>query len=209
MPETLVTLSLPTLRVHHGDPALVRDLLVMPGALEQGHFVLLSGQHTDTFLRFSSLARDRAKLDCFGDWLVPSVAPWQADVVFAPSTAGVALGWVLARRLGLPLELAELNEVGRAVGLIGDVHLADRRVLLVNDVVTTGGGMSALADVAEAGGGEVAGAAWFASRAPVDVAALIDAPVAAVVDLELAATDADACSLCDDGIPAVPGRDLN
>lgn len=58
--------------------------------------------------------------------------------------------------------------------------LKGQRVLLVNDVVTTGAGMTALAHVVEAGG-EIAGAAWFASRSRIDIEKMIHAPGVCVV----------------------------
>jgi hypothetical protein len=59
------------------------------------------------------------------------------------------------------------GDEGRASGITSGEELSRRRVLLVNDVVTTGAGMAALARLVEHSGAEIAGAAWFASRSPV------------------------------------------
>jgi orotate phosphoribosyltransferase len=203
------TLDLPLLDVRRGDPALVRDLLARDGVVEHGHYQLLSGLHSGTFLRFSALAQDNEALGCIGDWLTPTLKAWQADALVAPSTAGVALAWTLALRLAAPLHLAAPGDDGRAIGITTSGELAGRRVLLVNDVVTTGAGMAALARLVEDAGGEIAGAAWFASRAPVDVEGLVAAPTAFVVALALEAVAAEQCELCRDEVPLERATDLN
>jgi orotate phosphoribosyltransferase len=132
-------------------------------ALIYGHFELLGGDHADTFIKFSRIAERSTALETTTQWLLPSVAAWLPDVVVAPATAGVALGWTLARRLGLPLVLADVGADGRAVAVPDAESLRDHRALLVNDVVTTGRGMTALAQVANNAGATVAGATWFLS----------------------------------------------
>lgn len=203
------TLDLPLPDVRRGDPALVRDLLDRPGVVERGHYELLSGLHSDVFIRFSALAQDNEALRTIADWLTPSLKPWNADALVAPSTAGVALAWTLARLMALPLHLATPDAVGRASEIPAAEALAGQRVLLVNDVVTTGAGMSALARLIEDAGAEVAGATWFVSRAPVDVEGMTTAPTAFVVALALAAAEADECALCRDEIPLERAGDLN
>lgn len=206
---TSSTLHFPVLDVRCGDPALVRDLLARPGVVEHGHYELLSGLHSDTFIRFSTLARDEEALRSIADWLTPSIKPWEVDSVVAPVTAGVALGWTLARILAAPLHLATVGPSGRAVETGALPDLGAQRVLIVNDVVTTGAGMTALADAVRDAGGEVAGATWFASRATVDVAPIIGAPVIHVVGLELPAVDVEDCELCQGQVVVEHAADLN
>jgi orotate phosphoribosyltransferase len=109
----------------------------------------------------------------------------------------------------VPLHLAAPCDDGRAIEVNTPNALVGQRVLLVNDVVTTGAGMRALAGVVESAGGEVAGAAWFASRSPVDVEVMIAAPAVCVVALALAAYAADECEFCRDGGAVERAVDLN
>ena len=109
----------------------------------------------------------------------------------------------------MPLHLATPGEDGRAVEIPATDALVGRPILLVNDVVTTGTGMSSLARLVEDAGAVIAGAAWFASRSTVDVEAMIAAPTACVVALELVAVEADKCGLCRDEIPVERAADLN
>jgi orotate phosphoribosyltransferase len=199
----------PALETHLGDQWTLAELLARPGVLESGHFRLLSGAHSEHFLRFSRIASDPTALESLAAALAPTVASWRPDAVLAPSTAGVSLGRELAQQLGLTLNLASVDESGRADEILGGVFLGGRRVLIINDVVTTGEGLEALANVADAAGGTVAGAAWFASRAHVDVASRLGAPTAWLVTAELPTFAPEACPCCVAGLDAVDGLDLN
>jgi orotate phosphoribosyltransferase len=206
VPETSAS---PTLTVWRGDPDAVVELLSLPGALLTGHFRLLSGLHSNHFIAFSRIAGQAGAVELLSDWMVPSLAPLRPDLVLAPSTAGVGLGWSLAQRLGCPLGLASLDAQGRPAGLLGEESIAGRSVLLVNDVVTTGDGLSALAALVRQRDANVAAATWFASRAEVDVASRIGAPTVVVADLHLDTWSADECPACANGLTLDESLDLN
>jgi len=197
-------------QVHRGDPRVIENMVASPGALLTGHFELLSGLHTDRFLAFSTVARDDAALTLIAQLLLPEIAAQMPAFVLAPSTAGVALGWSLARGLGVPLHLASLDEHGRPEGLIGEPEVAGRRGLLVNDVVTTGQGVGRLAEVLTARGGEAACGAWFLTRSPnTDVEKLIAAPAFPIVTMPLEVWAAEECAPCRSREPLQPALDLN
>lgn len=197
------------LRSRLGDPNAVAAMIASHAALLDGHFELLSGAHTDRFITFSRLANDEAALEAIARWLAPSVAAWMPTAIVAPSTAGVALAWRLGQHLRLRVHLATVGADGRPASLHSDVDLRLERVVLVNDVVTTGDGLVALAGLASARGASIAGAAWFLSRSNVDVAAKIDAPVAALGDLLLETWNEDECPLCVRGLSVNRALDLN
>lgn len=198
-----------TVRPVVGDPRSLAELLGRPGVLRTGHYRLLSGLHTEYFLAFSQIAQDARAVRELASDLGAVCAPWLPTMVLAPSTAGVALGGELARELCLPLHLASLDSVGRADGLLGGVSIAGHRVLLVNDVVTTGDGLAALQHAVEAAEASVAGAAWFASRSDAEVGTRIGAPVVMSAALDLAATHADECALCRSGDELQDALDIN
>jgi len=206
MPDALATHPLDVAR---GEPRLVAEYLSRPGVLREGHFRLLSGMHTDTFVAFSRLANDPLVLETVASWLYPSVGPLCATAVAAPSTAGVSLGGALAERLGVPLQLALVDEEVRAESLLGNPWLESQRVLLVNDLVTTGRGLLALRNAVAAAGGEVAGAAWFLSRADVDMEGLIRVPAVFVGYVGLEAWSEQDCDLCRQHAPIEDALDLN
>lgn len=185
-------------RPHLGDPAQVLRLLSADGAIRDGHFRLLSGLHTDVFMAFSAIATDRGNLDAISSWLGPTVDAWAPNAVLAPSTAGVGLAATLARRISAPLHLAAVGADGRPTAILGSTLPASARVLVVNDVTTTGTGIRALADIAGSHGADVVGAAWFASRS--GRPAHLDLPTAHVVDVNLSASGPGECPLCAAGV---------
>jgi len=198
-----------SLRAELGEPAVLADYLTRPGVLRTGHFRLLSGLHSDHFIAFSQLAKDEAALESIASLLLPTVGAWSPDAVLAPSTAGVMLGSTLARRLGAGFHLATLDDLSRPDGIVGDTDLSGARVVLVNDVVTTGQSFEALASVAATSGASVAGAAWFASRSAVDVPAAVGAPGAFALSLDLPAVKPQDCRACAKHEPLEDGIDLN
>ena len=178
-----------------GEPPQVSRLLCTEGALRKGHFRLLSGLHTAVFLAFSAVAADPANLDEIASWLGPTVDAWTPDAVLAPSTAGVGLAATLARRISAPLHLASVGADGRPSDVLGSALPPAARVLIVNDVSTTGTAIRALARIAGSHGAEAVGAAWFASRS-LNVDDDFGFPTAHVVDVNLETLPAADCPQC-------------
>jgi orotate phosphoribosyltransferase len=199
----------PTLQIRLGDPRLLTEMLFTTEAIAHGHFELLGKDHSDTFIRFSRIAKRTDALDTTAGWLLPSVAAWMPDAVLAPATAGVALGWTLAGKLGVPVVLADVGDDGRAIPLRDPDAIAGMRVLLVNDIVTTGTGLLALANVARSAGATVAGATWFLARSDVDVGVLIGSPVSSVGELALPRWARKDCPLCRHGAELTPAIEVN
>lgn len=197
----------PELSVHVGDPRYVAELIAAPGALRTGHYQLLSGLHTDSFFAFSTIARDTRAIRQISAWLTPVAAAWEPDLILTPTTAGVTLGASIARDLGIQLALTSLNAESRAAGLLGHADLTGRRVVLVNDVFTTGQGLRHLTETAVNAGGEVLGACWFLSRTanlPNDLP-----PFVAVATATLPAWREGECVLCAGGVAVEHAIDLN
>ncbi len=82
-------------------------------------------------------------------------------------------------------------------------------VLLVNDVVTTGDGLVALADLVRACGAAVSAATWFLSRADIELTERIAAPSVALARLPLQVWDESECPLCAAGVKVTEATDLN
>src|SRR5574337_1168905 len=117
MPETLAPATPPLLHARLGDPRLLAEMIVDDDAVAEGHFELLSGAHSDRFIRFSRIASEQDHLGAVTESLLPTVAAWLPTAVVAPATAGVALATSLASRLGLPLFLASVGQDGRATDI--------------------------------------------------------------------------------------------
>jgi len=143
------------------------------GALREGHFQLKSGRHGTSYLEKFQVLQHPATVSELCAMLAATVTDADGrpavDVVVGPTTGGVILAFETARQLGLPGFFAE--EVGEASGTVRRVFRrgfrlqAGQRVLLVDDILTTGGSLLAMLPPIEAAGAELVRAAVLVDRA--------------------------------------------
>jgi orotate phosphoribosyltransferase len=144
--------------------ARTEELFRAAGAFRDGHFLLKSGRHGDAYLeKFAVLADPAATSELCGYWAArvrgDAGGPPAVDVVAGPTTGGVILAFETARQLGVRSIFAE--EVRDADGATrrefrrGFRIEPGERVLLVDDILTTGGSLLAMIPAVEALGGEI------------------------------------------------------
>jgi orotate phosphoribosyltransferase len=111
------------------------------GALLEGHFLLSSGMHSAYYLQCARVLMEprRAERVCAAliDRLRRELPDLAVDAVVAPALGGVVLGYELARQLGVPSLFVE-REGGRFALRRGFTLEPGARLLLAEDVVTTG-----------------------------------------------------------------------
>jgi orotate phosphoribosyltransferase len=138
------------------------ELFRSSGALRAGHFQLKSGRHGDAYLeKFAVLSNPAATSELCGFWAAEyrQADLTTVDIVAAPTTGGIILAFETARQLGTPGIFAE--EVKAADGTLrrafrrGFRIERSQRVLLLDDILTTGGSLLAMLPAVEALGGEV------------------------------------------------------
>jgi orotate phosphoribosyltransferase len=122
------------------DTAITQEFLDAQAMLK-GHFILSSGLHSDTYLQCARVLMDPARADRLCKELAARVEATfgkQAfDVVVAPAMGGVIVGYEMARQLALPSLFCERQD-GQFTLRRGFTLEPGQRVLLVEDVVTTG-----------------------------------------------------------------------
>jgi len=170
------------------------------GALLDGHFQLASGVHSDRYLEKFNLLQwpDRTAEVCAP--LAAAAGPLAPSAVVGPTTGGVILAYELARQLGLRGLIAERNPDGPGRLIQRHFRLeAGERVLVVDDVLTSGGSVRDTIEAVRLAGGE-----------PVAVAVLVDRsggrsdfglPFFAAMVLDLDTHAPEACPLCRGGVP--------
>lgn len=197
-----------------GLPELMHRALAETGALLHGHFGLHGGKHTDYFIRFRALSRSTELLGMVADHLVTRVEP-DVTTVIVPESAGFFLGDALATRLGATVAVARTDLQRRPARSLynGTIHRGDR-VLVVNDVVTTGTSLEPLLELAADRGATVSGVLVFGAldgpgfrsmlnRRQVPGDHLLEAGPA------WALRDPEECPACARGEPLLPAAELN
>jgi orotate phosphoribosyltransferase len=200
----------------HAIASRTEELFRRSGALKEGHFLLKSGKHSERYLeKFLVLQDPAATSELCAFWAArhrnadgtPTV-----DVVAGPTTGGVVLAFETARQLGVRAIFAE--EVKDADGTTrrefrrGFTIAAGERVLLVDDILTTGGSLLAMLPAVEAFGGEIVTCAVLADRSG-GLASLESLrtgrnyPLRALWQLQLPTYDPgpETCPACAAGIP--------
>ena len=173
------------------------------GALLEGHFRLTSGLHSNGYLQSALVLQHPADAGALGAALGSKVASWRPDVVLSPALGGVIIGHEVARALTVRALFAERSD-GNLTLRRGFSLKPGERVLVVEDVVTTGGSTRETIDVAVAAGAQVVGATALIDRS--GGAAQLGVPFEALARLALPTYEPSNCPLCAKGLPVTkPG----
>ncbi len=186
------------------------DLLKSSEAMLEGHFLLSSGRHSDRYFQCARLLQypDRAAeaLAPVADALRADIAAGRLalDAVVGPAMGGIIVAYELGRQLGLPAFFTERDDSGAMALRRGFTVSKGMRILIAEDVVTTGKSSGESAAVLGALGAQVVALACVVDRrAPGNP---VPWPLYAAAAVEVATWDADSCALCAAGSPAVkPG----
>ncbi len=135
--------------------ALLKDY----GAVEQGHFVLASGKHSAYYVKKGKLVQHPRELQTMIEQRVAALeALGRIDVVLSPAMGGVPVGQQVGLALHARTIYAERDPATNRLELKRGFEIRPgERLLLVEDVITTGGTLLELTDFIESQGGEVAG----------------------------------------------------
>ncbi|HET9847755.1 MAG TPA: orotate phosphoribosyltransferase [Candidatus Dormibacteraeota bacterium] len=174
------------------------------GAFLRGHFVYTSGRHGSDYLeKFRILEDPRATTELAGMIAArfQSAAP---ELVAGPTTGGVILAYEVARQLGVDAVYVERGQDGGRVLRRGFEIPPGARVLVVDDVVTTGGSLMETAACVREAGGSVLGIGVLADRTAGQ--AVTDIPFFACLTLDFPSYPPDECPLCAAGIPVAAPR---
>lgn len=145
--------------------ARVEQLFTEAGAYREGHFKLKSGRHGDRYIEKFEVLQWPERVTELCSMLVAGAS--QIDVVVGPTTGGVILAYECARQLGVRGIFAEeVTDEGGAHRELrrGFAIEPGERVLLVDDVITTGGSLLAMLPVVEDTGGELVTLAVLVDR---------------------------------------------
>ena len=183
------------------------DLYRRSGALLEGHFRLTSGLHSSGYLQCALVLQYPQHAEALGRAIAARVRDLRATVVLSPALGGVVIGHEVGRALGLRAIFAERQD-GALTLRRGFIIGESDRVLVVEDVLTTGGSTRETIQVAKAAGGQVVGAASIVDRSAPGMTRPADlgVPFVTLLQIDLPTYEPGTCPLCAQGLPVVkPG----
>ena len=184
----------------------ILDLFRRVGALLEGHFRLTSGLHSPGYLQCALVLQHPREAEACGAGIAGRVRDLAPTVVLSPALGGIVIGHEVARALGVRAIFAERQDGTLSLRRGFSLDAGDR-VLVVEDVVTTGGSTRETIDVARASGARVVGAAAIIDRS--GGSQNLAVPFHALATVALPTYQPDACPLCARGEPVVkPGSRL-
>jgi orotate phosphoribosyltransferase len=181
----------------------VLDVFRRRGALLDGHFRLTSGLHSPGYLQCALVLQHPREAEACGAAIAQRVFGLNVQVVLSPALGGIVIGQEVARGLGVRAIFAERQD-GRLMLRRGFSIEPGERVLVVEDVVTTGGSTRETIEVARAAGGEVVGAASIIDRSGGNPG--VDVSFLALAAFLLPTFEPEVCPMCSAGHAVVkPG----
>lgn len=181
---------------------MVLEILKEVDALLEGHFLLSSGKHSNRYCQCAKLLQYPDKAEEVLSVVAEKLKELEFDVVVGPAMGGIVVAYELGRQTGKPAIFTE-REDGVMTLRRGFEIKKGERVLITEDVVTTGKSSREAAEVIESLGGEVVGIACIVDRSK---GADVGYPVYGCIELDIESYDKDDCPLCSKGLPyAKPG----
>ena len=177
------------------------DELTACGAHQEGHFLLSSGLHSGDYLQCALFLAHPRRAARAGGLLADAVAHAQLDpqIVIAPAMGGLIIGHETARALDLPFLFTERSEstmvLRRGFGVA-----PGQRVVVIEDVVTTGRSTREVIEILEGLGAAVIGVASMINRSA-NSQPFAPLPSRSLLDVDFPTWTADKCPLCRDGVP--------
>ena len=167
-------------------------------ALRTGHFVLTSGRHSDSYIQCARILEDPALTTELAKTAVERLpAGLDIDLVAAPAVGGLIIGFAVAQALGVKFIFSE-RESGTMVFRRAFEIPEKARVLVVEDVVTTGGSVGEVIELVKDAGGEVVGVVSLIDRGGPKK---FDSAFWPLLQLEVESWEPDSCGLCADNVP--------
>jgi orotate phosphoribosyltransferase len=174
----------------------VLEILKEAGVLLKGHFLLTSGRHSNKYLQCARIFRQTKYSEELCKALAEHFADEKIDVVIGPAMGAVQMAYEVSRHIGCENFFAE-REDGKMTLRRGFTIKPGMRVLLVEDVVTTGGSVKEVIEIVKEQGGIVVGVGSIVDRTGGEID--FGVPFKAVISMKVELWEATACPICKEG----------
>lgn len=180
---------------------IVKNILKETGAFLEGHFLLSSGKHSSQYVQCARLLEFPDKSREVLKVVTDKVKDLDFNIIVGPAMGGIIVAYELASQTGKRAMFTERVD-GAMTLRRGFVIKPGDKVLISEDVVTTGKSSMETIEVIKNCGGSVVGIACIVDRSTGD----IGLPVYSAIKLNIETYDANECPMCKSGIPYVkPG----
>lgn len=180
-------------------PPEIMKIFKETGALRQGHFVLTSGKHSAQYMQCAQVLQYPWLAAQLGQALARRFAGVEVEAVVGPALGGILVAHEVGRALGVRALFAERQE-GEMTLRRGFALQPGEKVLVVEDVITTGGSVQEVLAMVKALGAEPVGVGVLVDRSGgrVDFGGL---PLHSLLSMPIAAFPPEECPLCAQGLP--------
>lgn len=170
------------------------------GALLEGHFILTSGKHSAQYMQCAQVLQypDKASVLCAA--LAAKFDGAAVETVIGPAMGGIIVAHEVGKALGVRSLFTE-RQNGEMLLRRGFTLAPGEKVLVVEDVITTGGSVREVIDIVQAAGAEVVGVAVLVDRSG-GKADFNGLTLHSVIKMDIAAYEPADCPLCAQGTPA-------
>jgi orotate phosphoribosyltransferase len=181
-----------------------KEIFEQAGALLKGHFLLTSGLHSPVYWEKFKVLQSPPHTEQLCRMIADHFRDQKIEVVAAPTTGGIILAFETAKQLGVRGIFAEkTGEKERAFKRGFNIE-PDERVLIVDDIMTTGGSIRQTMDAVEKLGGNIIGIGVMVDRSTQEID--FGVPLFSCLRAEAVTYSPDNCPLCQAGVPLVkPG----
>lgn len=181
----------------------VIDQFRTTGALLEGHFQLSSGLHSTVYLQCALVLQFPDKAESFGRAIAEQYQGQGIQLVASPAIGGIVIGHEVARALGARFVWTE-RDAGEMTLRRGFTVSPGEKILVVEDVITTGGSTRETIEALRRAGADVVGAATIIDRSA--GSADVGVPLTTLASLKVLSVEASECDACKLGQPVVkPG----
>ncbi len=133
------------------------------GALMEGHFVLTSGRHSPSYFQCAKVLQYPEYLSLFANELTKKFESIEIETVISPAVGGIVIGTEVGRQLGVRTIFSERKD-GKMILRRGFSVKTGEKILIVEDVITTGGSVKEVQQLVEQSGGEIVGVTTIVDR---------------------------------------------
>ena len=181
----------------------VLELFQETNALLNGHFLLTSGRHSNQYFQCALVLQYPEYNTLICSLIAEYFKQYEIDYVISPAIGGIVVGQEVARQLGKKSIFAERED--KTLTLRRGFQIEpEKKYLVCEDVVTTGGSVFEVIEIVKKGGGDVVGVGFIVDRSNNKVK--FGVPQFSTLKLEVVSYSPEECPLCKQNIPAIkPG----